>query len=412
MFALVDCNSFYASCEKVFQPHLEGKPLIVLSSNDGCAIARSSEAKALGIKMGDPFFQIKDVVQKNHVVVFSSNFSLYGNLSWRVMETLRRFSSSLEIYSIDEAFLRLKFDPKEDLFSYGCLIRETVKRWTGIPVSVGIGSTKTLAKVANHLAKTHPQGCCVLVTSKEIENALQLLPLQDVWGIGRQWSRKLSLFGFKTALDLAQADLRFIKDTFNVVLAHTVMELKGISCLSIEDEELPKKSMVSSRSFGNPVTSLESLREAISFHASRLGYKLRKQKSMTTVLKVFVRAKPFHSNFYIVPLRYPTQDTAVLIKAALWGLEKIFRKGFSYKKAGVMVLHLVPTDTIVPSLFQTKGEIQKRKYLLKAVDGLNRRFGKGALIFASEGVHKLWRAKSFLKSPNFTGDWAQLPQVN
>ncbi|MBA3814668.1 MAG: Y-family DNA polymerase [Alphaproteobacteria bacterium] len=267
MFALVDCNAFYVSCERVFQPHLEGKPVIVLSSNDGCAISRSNEAKALGIKMGVPLFKIKDIVQKHKVHVFSSNFSLYGDMSSRVMATLKTMSSSLEIYSVDEAFLDLSLVPQHELFSQGCHIKTLVKQWTGIPVSVGIGPTKTLAKVANHMAKKNPSGCCVLADPQKIEEVLKTFPLQDIWGIGYQWSKKLSRFGMNTALDLVQAELGWIRKTFNIVLTRTALELKGTSCLSLEEVYPPKKAMVSSRSFGVPVSSFDVLREAVSFHA-------------------------------------------------------------------------------------------------------------------------------------------------
>lgn len=311
VFALVDCNAFFVSCEKVFQPHLEGKPVIVLSSNDGCAIARSNEAKALGIKMGAPLFKIQEIVKKNHVKVFSSNFSFYGDMSSRVMETLKQFSPSLEIYSIDEAFLNLRSLPENELFSHGCRIKEIVKLWTGIPVGVGIAPTKTLAKVANHLAKKHSLGCCILVKQEDIEAALKNFPLQDVWGIGSQWSKKLASLGFKTALDLVQADSSWLRKTFNVVLARTALELKGIACLSLEETSHPKKSLISSRSFGKPITSFEVLREALSYHASSLAQKLRQQGSTTPLLSIFIRTSPFHTrkpyymNSCMVSLLFP-----------------------------------------------------------------------------------------------------------
>lgn len=417
VIALVDCNSFFVSCERVFQPHLEGKPVIVLSSNDGCAIARSPEAKALGIQMGSPLFKIQDIVKRNHVKVISSNFSLYGDMSSRVMETLKGFSHSLEIYSIDEAFLNLSIFPKDDLFSYGCLIKKTVKLWTGIPISIGIGPTKTLAKIANHLAKKHPSGCCVLLEPEKIHTALSQFPLQDVWGVGFQWSKKLSHLGLKTASDLAQADPQNIRKTFNVVLARTALELKGTPCLHLEEIYPPKKSLISSRSFGIPVTSFEILREAVSFHASSLAHKLRQQQSLSYALNVFIhtnrfqKGETYYSNTYVIPLLFPSQDTAVLIKAAISGLEKIFKSGFFYTKAGVMALQICSAKEAPPSLFQNKEEIEKRKSLFKAFDKLNAQFGRGAVIFASEGFHKTWRPKACRKSPSFTQDWNQLPCV-
>jgi DNA polymerase V len=417
IFALVDCNAFFVSCEKVFQPHLEGKPVIVLSSNDGCAIARSNEAKALGIQMGAPLFKIQDIVNKNHVKVFSSNFSFYGDMSSRVMETLKQFSPSLEIYSIDEAFLNLSSLPENELFSHGCRIKEIVKLWTGIPVGVGIGPTKTLAKVANHLAKKNSSGCCILIKQEDIEVALRNFPLQDVWGIGSQWSKGLSHLGLKTAWDLAQADSSWIRKTFNVVLARTALELKGIPCLSLEETSHPKKSLISSRSFGKPITSFEVLREALSYHASSLAQKLRRQGSTTSLLSIFIRTSPFqkntpyHMNSCMVSLLFPSHDTALLIQAATSGLEKIFKEGALYKKAGVMALQLLPEDQVTPSLFQDHQDLVKRKLLFKTIDQLNNRFGRGSLIFASEGFRKVWRPKASLKSTSFTQGWNHLPRV-
>ncbi|OJW46604.1 MAG: hypothetical protein BGO67_04790 [Alphaproteobacteria bacterium 41-28] len=417
VFALVDCNAFFVSCEKVFQPALEGKPVIVLSSNDGCAIARSNEAKALGIKMGDPLFKIQEIVKKNHVKVFSSNFSFYGDMSSRVMETLKQFSPSLEIYSIDEAFLNLRSLPENELFSHGCRIKEIVKLWTGIPVSIGIGPTKTLAKVANHLAKKQSLGCCVLLKQNDIEAALRNFSLQDVWGIGSQWSKKLSYLGLTTALDLAQADSSWIRKTFNVILARTALELKGISCLSLEETLQPKKSLISSRSFGKPVTSVEVLRQALSYHASSLAQKLRQQKSTTSLVSIFIRTSPFHRHepYYMnscaIPLLFPSHDTTLLIKAVTSGLEKIFKEGALYKKAGVMALQLLPEDQVIPSLFQDKEGLIRRKLLFQTFDKLNDRFGRGSLVFASEGFRKTWRSKASLKSASFTQDWEQLPRV-
>ena len=419
MFALIDCNAFFVSCERVFQPHLERKPVIVLSSNDGCAISRSNEAKALGIQMGDPFFKIKDIIKEQGIHVFSSNFSLYGDMSSRVMATLKAFSSSLEIYSIDEAFLDLKGLPQDELFSYGCTIKKIVKQWTGIPVSVGIGPTKTLAKVANHVAKRHPAGCHVLLNQGRIETILKDFPLQKVWGVGPQWSEKLSQFNIKTAFDLAHRDINWIKKIFNVVLARTALELKGISCLKLEEISSPKKSIISSRSFGTPFASFESLRESVSFHASSLAHKLRTQGSKTSLLSVSLQTKPFgknervYTNTHLVPLLYPSQDTSALIKAAVSALEIIFREGLSYKKAGVMVSNLSPENQKQAFLFEEmeSNNSLKRKSLFKTLDKLNLQYGKNSLVFASEGLHKTWKPKAQLRSPSYTYHWDQLPRV-
>lgn len=419
IFALVDCNAFFVSCERVFQPYLEKKPVIVLSSNDGCAISRSNEAKALGIKMGAPLFKIKDIVKKHKVHVFSSNFSLYGEMSSRVMKTLQTVSSSLEIYSIDEAFLDLSFIPEHELFSHGCHIKALVKQWTGIPVSVGIAPTKTLSKVANHIAKKHISGCCILLDPQKIEEILKTFPLQDVWGIGTQWSQKLSRLGMNTAFDLTQADIGWIRKTFNVILARTALELKGISCLSLEGVYPPKKTMISSRSFGVPVSSFDVLREAVSFHASALARRLRQEKSKASLISVSIRTNPFdkegltYANSEVILLPFASQDTSLLIKAATSGLEKIFKEGLCYKKAGVKALNLSPESQSLPTLFTNEAfdDSPKRKALLKTMDKLNQYYGKGALVFASEGFRKTWAPKAISKSLSYTQRWDQLMKV-
>lgn len=419
MFALVDCNAFFVSCERVFQPQLEGKPVIVLSSNDGCAISRSNEAKALGIKMGVPLFKIKDIVKKHKVHVFSSNFSLYGDMSSRVMQTLKTVSPSLEIYSIDEAFLNLSFLSQDELFDYGCYTKGLVKQWTGIPVSVGIASTKTLAKVANYIAKKHPSGCCVLSDPQEIEEVLKIFPLQEVWGIGSAWSQKLSRFGINTALDLAQADLGWIRKTFNIILTRTALELKGTSCLSLEEIYPSKKTMISSRSFGVPVSSFDVLREAVSFHASALARRLRQEKSKASLISVSIHTNPFdkkgviYANSEVMLLPFASQDTSLLIKVAISCLEKIFKEGLCYKKAAVKVLNLSPESQSFPTLFSNEAfeDTPKRKALLKTIDKLNQHYGMGSLVFASEGVRKIWAPKAIAKSLSYTQCWDQLMKV-
>lgn len=419
MFALVDCNTFYVSCERVFQPQLEGKPVIVLSSNDGCAIARSNEAKALGIKMGIPLFKIKDIIEKHHVHVFSANFTLYGDISARVMAILRTLCPFMEIYSIDEAFLNLSSLPSSELYSYGCHMKKTVKQCTGIPVSVGIGPTKTLAKVANSIAKKSASGCYVLDSPDAIETILRKYPIQEIWGIGTQWSKKLETFNIRSAFDLAKSDIRWIRKAFNVMVVRTVMELRGISCLSLEEIVLPKKSMLSSRSFGTPVTTLEGLHQAASFHASSLARRLREERSKTSLLNVFISTSRFDEggNYYrnsaIIPLPCPSYDNATLIKAASLGLAKIYRNGLSYKKAGVIALNLTPED-YGPNFLFTEMENETsptRKALLKSIDELNERFGRGTLKFASEGIHHHWRPKAIWKTQSFTTNWKQLPKL-
>lgn len=414
MFALVDCNAFYVSCERVFQPHLEGRPVIVLSSNDGCAIARSSEAKAIGIKMGDPLFKIQHLVREHNVEVISSNFSLYGDMSARVMEVLKQFSAHIEIYSIDEAFLRID---AEDPLSYGVYLKTVVKQWTGIPVSVGIAPTKTLAKVANHMAKKDALGCHVLLSLPEREQILKRFPIEDVWGIGSQWSKKLRSFGIASAWDLSQKDHRWLRKAFNIVLARTAVELQGIPCLSLEEVVPAKKSIISSRSFGELVTSYDILKEAVSFHASSIAQKLRRQESTTLCLCTSIRTNPFqktgtyYSNSSLTSMVIPTNDTALLIKAALAALDRIYKEGLSYKKAGVMALHIQPEGTVPLTLFQSGVDAERRASLFKILDGLNDRLGRGSLVFASEGTRKSWGPKASLKSPSFTQNWRHLPKV-
>ena len=367
--------------------------------------------------MGDPLFKIKDIVRKHKVRVFSANFSLYGDMSSRVMETLKTLAPSLEIYSIDEAFLDLKSLPLEDLFAYGCQVKKTVKQWTGIPVSVGMGPTKTLSKVANHLAKKDPSGCCVLTDPLEIESILKDFPLPDIWGVGHGWSKKLLQYNINTALDLANADHRWVRKAFNIVLARTALELKGTPCLSLGDIAPKKKTLISSRSFGTPVTNPEHLREAVSMHASLLAGKLRSQGSKTSLMSVSIQTNRFDQKYYsnarLVSLVIPSQDSAVLIKASISALSKIYKPGLAYKKAGVTVLNLTPETQCTPSLFKEWEEKNstKRKTLLKTMDRLNNQYGRGSLIFASEGVRRSWRPKSGWRSPSYTQDWTKLVEV-
>lgn len=414
MFALVDCNAFYVSCERVFQPQLEGRPVIVLSSNDGCAIARSMEAKAIGIKMGDPLFKIQHLVKEHNVEVISSNFSLYGDMSARVMDVLKQFSAHIEIYSIDEAFLRIE---DENPLAYGVNLKTVVKQWTGIPVSVGIAPTKTLAKVANHLAKKSVHGCHALVSLPEREQILKNFPIEDVWGIGSQWSKKLRSYGITSAWELSEKDHRWLRKAFNIVLARTAVELRGMPCLSLEEVDPAKKSIISSRSFGELVTAYDILKEAVSFHASSIAQKLRQQGSTTLCLCTSIRTNPFqkmggyYSNSALTSLTVPTNDTALLIKAALAALDRIYKQGLSYKKAGVMALHIQPEGTVPLTLFQTAQDAEKRAGLFKTLDRLNDQWGRGSLVFASEGTRKSWGPKASLKSPSFTQNWRHLPKV-
>lgn len=414
IFALADCNNFYVSCERVFQPQFMNKPVIVLSNNDGCVIARSNEVKEMGIPMGAPYFKIKGYVKKHSIKVFSSNYTLYGEMSARVMRILRQFTPRLEAYSIDEAFLDLSLMAEEELLKYGEHIRETILQWTGIPVSIGVAPTKTLAKVANKMAKDRKLGCHVLMKPVDIHCALSHFPIKDIWGVGPRWTEKLNHRGMQTALELSKVPHTQIRKTFNVVLARTVVELNGISALSLEEVALPKKNIVSSRSFGKAITSFEELSESIAFHASRIGEKLRAQASSARIIGCFISTnvhkkddyqyKTFHP--YMLPS--PTNDTVLLIRYSLRVLKEIYKEGYKYIKAGVTVIELIPSSHLPLSLFDNQKLLNQRKTLMEAMDHINKRYGRGTLTFASEGVEKSWRMKRNYTSPNYLTRWDQI----
>ncbi|KTR06460.1 DNA polymerase V subunit UmuC [Aureimonas ureilytica] len=391
MFALVDCNNFYASCERVFQPKLRGKPVVVLSNNDGCVIARSNEAKALGIDMGAPWHLNRDRFKKAGVIVRSSNYPLYGDMSARVMRTLSNFTPELEVYSIDEAFLNLAgfADPE----AHSRVMRATVLQWTGIPVSVGIAPTKTLAKVANRLAKKTPESGGVLVLADEAAQtaALARIELTDVWGIANRIAVRLVEMGITTPLELRDADPRKIRAAFGVVLERTLYELRGISCLSLEEHSPDRKNIMASRSFGRPVESADEMQEAVATYMSRAAEKMRRQGLVTASITVFVNTNRFReqdAQYYAtqtVRLPVATADTGKLIRAALHGLKCIWRPGFSYKKAGVMCLDLHRAENLQNSLFH-QADDPGRVELMRLMDGLNQRFGRGAVHFAATGT--------------------------
>ncbi len=382
--ALVDCNNFYASCERVFNPHLENQPVIVLSNNDGCAVARSNEAKALGIPMGAPFHKIRSLVNKHDVKVFSSNYELYGDMSSRVMQTLEDMAFKVDVYSIDEAFLDLSGFSKIDLDGYCHTLKNTVHRNTGIPVSIGIGTTKTLAKVANRIAKKNPKIGGVLDISEPrfTQKALSMLEVGDVWGIGSRWSRRLNGVGINTAAQLRDAELRWIERKFNVVMGRTVLELRGIPSIGFDDCPKPSQSITSSRSFGKKVTSLAHLREAVSSYIAKAAVKLRNQELLTNVVSVFVGTSRFspsdnqYRNSASITLPESTCDTGVLIHYALMVLDSIYREGFRYHKAGIMLLDIVPIRGHQPSLFSNQDEIARSGKLMMAIDMLNKKNGE------------------------------------
>ncbi|GAA0020205.1 Y-family DNA polymerase [Bradyrhizobium diazoefficiens] len=415
--ALVDCNNFYASCERVFQPSLRGKPVIVLSNNDGCVIARSNEAKALGIGMGDPWHLSKAKFEKAGVVVRSSNYTLYGDMSARVMRTLSEFSSRMEIYSIDEAFLDLSgFD--RDLEAHGHELRRTVLQWTGIPVSVGIAPTKLLAKVANRVAKKSPAsgGVLSLMSPEAQLSALGTIELTDLWGVAGRLAKRLGELGITTPLELRSADAKHIRERLGVVGERIVLELQGTPCLRLEQVNPDRKSIVCSRSFGRPVQQRQEMEQAVATYAARAAEKMRRQRLATTALVVFVltnRFKPTDPQYtaqQVVQLPVATADTGKLIRAARWGLSKIWKDGFRYKKAGVMLLDLGPASRVQTDLFHQPDDHRSRARMA-ALDALNARFGRDTVCYATSGVKRGWKLRNDHVSARYTTSWDELLRV-
>lgn len=415
VYALVDCNNFYASCERVFNPRLNGQPVVVLSNNDGCVVARSNEAKALGIGMGAPEFMVRPIIRAHHVQVFSSNYALYGDMSQRVMETLHQFCPDLEIYSIDEAFLSLAGFRSRNLSQYAGTIRSTVKRWTGLPVSIGIAETKTLSKIAGSIAKNSADGVCNLLAYPDRDTLLGQTAVSDVWGIGKAHTRFLHQHGIKTALQLRQADDQFIRKHMGIVGLRLVMELRGVSCFELEQCPPPKKGITCARSFGKSITRLQEMEEAVSNYITRAAEKLRAEQLAVTNLSVFLHTNQFkdvaqYSNSLTLTLPVATDVTHELITAGLHAIRKIWRDGFAYKKAGVMFVGLVPVNQVQGDFFDGKDRTRSKK-LMAALDSLNGRFGSGTLQYASSGIAKEWKANFNRRSPAFTTNWDELPVV-
>lgn len=408
MYGLLDCNNFYASCERAFNPSLNGKPVVVLSNNDGCVIARSSEAKALGIPMGEPAYKLKELIETNQVYVFSSNYVLYGDMSHRVMNTIAEFAPEMEIYSIDEAFLLLEGFENIDLKTYGEKLVRTVVRNTGIPVSLGIAPTKTLAKVANKFAKKYKdyKGVCIIDTDEKREKSLKLTEIGDVWGIGRQYSKKLQYYSVNTAWDFTQRTKSWVRQTMGVVGERTWLELRGTPCLEMETPK-NKKSICTSRSFGEKLTELAPISEAVANFTASCSEKLRKQHSMASVIMVFIHTNPFatnqpqYSNQTLIKLPVPTNDTTELINFALRALNSIFKLGYNYKKAGVIVSEIVPERPLQADLFDTRDRKRFNK-IMGVMDSLNDSYGKQKIKIASQGFDRKWKLKNEKLSPCYT----------
>ena len=397
--ALVDCNSFYVSCERLFNPSIIKKPVVVLSNNDGCVISRSAEAKSLDIKMGEPYFKVEKIVKKNDVKVFSSNYSLYGDISRRVMKTLKQFSPQIEIYSIDEAFLNLSFIKDGDLVEYGNKIRKTILKWTGIPTSIGIATTKTLSKAANHIAKKDKSGVINLINMKQIDKILSEIKINDVWGVGRQLTKFYIKNGINTAYQLKNISNGWIKKNTNVFGARTVMELKGLSCISLETHYEKRKNCCVSRSFGKKVTTLEELNESVTTHCFNAAEKIRSDNQTTKKITVFICTSPFQKdkNYYantkVIDLPIRTNDSIDLLKQSLTGLKCIYKKGYRYQKSGIILSELKNADIYKKNLFSTINNEEKRKKLMKAIDYTNIKYGRNALSVAQAGLKKRWNIK-------------------
>lgn len=413
IFALSDGNSFYCSCERVFDPRLNGRPVIVLSNNDGCAVARTPEAKALGIKMGAPFFQIKDLCRRENVAVFSSNYALYGDMSRRMNAVYERFSPDVEIYSIDESFLELSRLSIPDRRAWACDLRSTTLQWTGIPTCVGIGPTKTLAKLANRWAKTDAAGVCDLMDEQQRAEILTRFPVGDVWGVGRQTAIKLSGLGIETAGQFAAMDPKRARSLLTVVGERMVHELNGRSCIPLEDVQPLRKGCAVTRSFGQRVTQLQDMREAVASYATRLGEKLRKWGLAADRFTVFMHTSPFDSGPHRsvsleVRLAEATNDTRTLVAAAIRTAERLWKPGYRYSKAGLMTGELVKPEQAQRVLF---GDLDPERgaRAMAAMDAINGRWGRGALGVASVGIKKPWAATFDLRSPRYTTRWDELP---
>lgn len=416
IFALADCNNFYASCERVFSPRLATRPIVILSNNDGCIIARSNEAKQLGIPMGAPYFKWRDFCAKHRVTVLSSNYELYGDMSARVMSLLEAACPDIEMYSIDEAFLRLEKMDIHDVTGFGIDLRRTLLRQTGIPVSIGIAATKTLAKIANHVAKK--QTSCGVFDMRDpdtLENTLDHFPVSDLWGIGRQLSIRLQHQAILTARQLRDSHAPTLRRQFGIGMEKILLELRGIACHDLE-ESAPRQQILSSRSFGSPVCSLEELEEAISHYAAIACEKLRSQGSIASFVHVFLKTSPFAKNRQpyartaTFTLPSPLSDTAEIISAAKQCLQKIYRPHLEYKKAGIMLAGLSSACQRQASFFSKTAD-SRREILMATIDDINRKMGKHHLRFLAEGIDQPWKTKRQRCSPGYTTRWDELPLV-
>lgn len=414
MIALVDCNNFYASCERVFRPDLVGKPVAVLSNNDGCIIARSAEVKALGVPMGAPLFKWRKQLEEEGVAVFSANFSLYGDLSERVMSVLRDNCPVVEVYSIDEAFLDLSLLPRDQLGEYCRELRAMVYKWTGIPVSIGVAPTKTLAKLANHLAKKNPKadGCWLLMGAEH--QRLSRLPVDEVWGVGRRLNKRLNEYGVSTVWDLRNMDASTARKLASVNMERTIRELNGESCMPLELTKQPRQRILVSRSFGHDVSSFDDLKAALVTYAYRAGEKLRCQNSRAQSIDIFIHtnthrdAEKQYKGSVSIPFDMPTNDPSTLSRAATEGLKNIFKPGYKYKRGGVMLNEILPEHVAQLSLFTADVSVSKVGAIM---DTINKRLGSDLVHFAASDVGVSWRMNQNMRSPRYTTRWGDIPSA-
>ena len=414
MYAIIDCNNFYASCERVFNPNLNNKPVIVLSNNDGCVIARSNEAKMIGVKMGEPAFKIKNVIQKYNINVFSTNFSLYGDMSKRVINTISTFDINMEIYSIDEVFLDLSEFKIKDINKLLFNIKYKIQKWTGIPVSIGFAKTKTLAKAANYVAKKSKKHKGIFILNDvNREEILSKIPIGKIWGIGKKNDFFLKSHGIITALDFNKINLLWIRKKMNIVVEKTAKELNGISCIPIDNISVNKKSICTSRTFGTMVESLSDLESSITMYASRCSEKLRKQSSCASIACIFIASNsfrndlPYYSKSKIIKFSVPTSDSSEIISYLLKELRNIYKKGYKYKKAGVILSGIVSNNIIQQDLFD-KIDRDKKNRIMKSIDNINNKMGQDTIRYASQGYINKYNLKQQRLSNSYTTRWNQL----
>ncbi|WNZ57023.1 Y-family DNA polymerase [Microbulbifer sp. MKSA007] len=415
MLVLVDCNSCYASCEQIFRPDLRGRPVVVLSNNDGFVVARSKEAKLLGIGDLEPFFKVEHLLRLHRVAIFSSNYPLYGDISHRVMTTLREFSPNVEVYSIDEMFMDLH-GLQEDWLDYGRTIRNTLWRDIRMPVGVGIAPSKTLAKLANRAAKKIPKcdGVCALDTPAKWQWMQRRTAVSDVWGIGRRLTKRLADFGIQTAYDLAQANPKILRRRLNINIERTIEELNGVACLGLEEVPPAKKQIYCTRSFGEKLTDLAPILQAATLYASRAAEKLRAQKSLVKSIHLFLHTSPHEPNYYsrstVVQTPYPTDDSRIIVQQVRRAIADLYRPGCRFMKAGVGLVEIIPRALGQGDLF-TPGQSVRAGETMQALDRINKKFGRGTLFLGAEGIQKKWKMRQAFTSPAYTTRWGDLPRV-